>query len=360
MPSDTSFLSLRNIRKQFGAFVAIENLSIDIQKGEFISILGPSGCGKTTLLRTIAGFFSAEGEIWLDGMRIDALASHKRGATMVFQNYALFPHMTVFENVAFGLRRQRLSTADIIPRVDEVLALVRLKGFEGRYPRQLSGGQQQRVALARAVVVRPKLLLLDEPLSNLDAKLRSNLREEFLRIHRATGTTSVFVTHDQEEAFSLSDRVALMNSGRVEQFDTPRKMFSSPATSFVSEFIGHTNIVEGEVRGEANGPYIVAVDRSIRVPAAAQVGRAGRFAIPLHLVNVTREPKAADNCFEVKLTEMSYLGPSVRGVADLAGLRIVWELPSRRDSLNLKEDDTVYVSWMAEDMIGLPTEGMHR
>src|SRR5258705_10446400 len=215
-------LALRSITKSFGGNRVVDELSLSIRKGEFVSVLGPSGCGKTTTLWMVAGFVQPDqGELLLAGERIDNVPSHRRGAAMVFQNYALFPHLTVFDNIAFGPRMHKVTKEQISQKVEKALALVRLPGLGARYPRELSGGQQQRVALARAIAVEPKLLLLDEPLSNLDAKLRKELRNEFLEIHRVSGITTLFVTHDIEEAFSVSDRVAVMNHGRLEQFDTP-------------------------------------------------------------------------------------------------------------------------------------------
>jgi ABC-type Fe3+/spermidine/putrescine transport system ATPase subunit len=355
--NDEPFLVLKDIRKDFGEHVAVANLTLRVRRGEFVSILGPSGCGKTTLLRIIAGFFPSAGEIWLDGKRIDALPSHRRGAVMVFQSYALFPHMSVFENVAFGLRRQRLPSTEIGTRVQEALSLVRLQGHEKRYPRELSGGQQQRVALARAVVLRPKLLLLDEPLSNLDAKLRKTLRKEFLSIHRATGATTLLVTHDLEEAFSLSDRVALMQAGRIEQFESPREIFARPATEFVSEFIGHSNTVMGDVGSSQDGHFIdLGNSLKVRVPSIAKPGTRQRFAIPGHLVGISRQSADGENCLRGRLTDVSYLGSSLHCKVELGSVSISCELPARKENLDLVEGETVFASWSSEDMIALPND----
>jgi putative spermidine/putrescine transport system ATP-binding protein len=218
---------------------------LSIQAGEFLSILGPSGCGKTTLLNCLAGFVEPEhGRIVLDGNDVTALPPYRRGLGMVFQNYALFPHLTVADNVAYGLRVRKVGRAERMSRVAEVLRLVGLADFAGRRPRQLSGGQQQRVAIARALAIRPSVLLLDEPLSNLDAKLRREMRVELRSLQQQVGTTMVFVTHDQEEALALSDRVAVMNAGRVEQLGTPEEVYRRPRTRFVAEFIGAANVLE--------------------------------------------------------------------------------------------------------------------
>ncbi|MCG5214895.1 ABC transporter ATP-binding protein [Streptosporangium sp. KLBMP 9127] len=221
---------------------------LSIHRGEFLSILGPSGCGKTTLLNCVAGFVEPTGgRIVIDGDDVTALPPYRRGLGLVFQNYALFPHMTVADNVAYGLKVRRLGKAEVAERVGEALRLVNLEDFAGRRPRQLSGGQQQRVAIARALAIRPAVLLLDEPLSNLDAKLRREMRVELRTIQRRIGTTMVFVTHDQEEALSLSDRVAVMNAGRIEQLGTPDEVYRRPATRFVAQFIGAANVLEGTV-----------------------------------------------------------------------------------------------------------------
>ena len=351
------FLRLEGIRKAFGGLVVVEDLSMAVRQGEFISILGPSGCGKTTLLRIIAGFIEARGAIWLDGDRIDAVPSHRRGAAMVFQNYALFPHMTVFENIAFGLRRQKTPKPEIQRRVVEALELVQLPGFEKRYPRELSGGQQQRVALARAIVLRPKLLLLDEPLSNLDAKLRKGLRQEFLRIHRMAGITSLFVTHDLEEAFSISDRVAVMNRGRIEQFAAPVEIFTAPRTPFVSDFVGHSNVVEGQVTSGPQGPVLTMGGLVLRITPDAATQRALRMAIPAHLVRISAGPCVSDNCFKAKLMAVSYLGTAIHFTVDLGGLTLSGEAPATAETLRLAAGQEAFVGWNAADMIQLPERG---
>ncbi len=248
------YLSLQNLVKKFparggsGEVLAVDNISLDIERGEFITLLGPSGCGKTTTLRLIAGFeFPTSGRIVLDGKDIAPLSPDKREMSMVFQSYAIFPHLSVFENIAYGLKIKKFSKEEIMRRVGEVLALTDLEGLENRAPNQLSGGQQQRVALARALVMEPKVLLLDEPLSNLDAKLREQMRVELRRIQSKLGITSVYVTHDQVEAMALSDRIVVMNEGRIEQVGPPWKVYRNPANEFVANFIGRANFVDGEV-----------------------------------------------------------------------------------------------------------------
>src|SRR5262245_54917847 len=241
-----SFLVLDNLSKRFGTHLAVDSLSLGVEKGEFVSLLGPSGCGKTTTLQMIAGFVEPTGgAIRLEGRDLLAIKPSRRGLGIVFQSYALFPHMTVTENVAFGLEMQGVVAAERAKRVGETLELVGLAAFASRFPRQLSGGQQQRVALARALVIRPQILLLDEPLSNLDAKLREEMQIELRQIQRTVGTTTILVTHDQAEAMALSDRLVVMNHGRAEQIGPPHEAYERPATPFVASFLGRTNLVGG-------------------------------------------------------------------------------------------------------------------
>ncbi|MBN1140165.1 MAG: ABC transporter ATP-binding protein [Anaerolineae bacterium] len=256
---------------------AVDGVSIEIEKGELVTLLGPSGCGKTTTLRLVAGFeFPTRGQIVLDGQEINDLPPHKRDMSMVFQSYAIFPHLNVFENVAYGLEVQHRPKDEIARRVARVLELVELTGLEKRAPNQLSGGQQQRVALARALVMEPKVLLMDEPLSNLDAKLREQMRTEIRRIQKQLGITSVYVTHDQIEAMTLSDRIVVMNRGLIEQTGTPEEIYRHPSTRFVADFIGRANFVPGRVRGRENGSLLVeAWQQSFAIPAAGSVLPAG-------------------------------------------------------------------------------------
>jgi putative spermidine/putrescine transport system ATP-binding protein len=245
---DDIAVRLRSVRKTFGDIVAVRGIDLEIQAGSFVTLLGPSGCGKTTVLRMIAGLEAASGgEIWIKGRRIDEVAIHKRNVGLVFQNYALFPHKTIFDNVAFGLKYRNVPKAEIRERVGRALDIVRLPGVEKRFPAHLSGGQQQRIALARAVVVEPDVLLLDEPLSALDANLREDMRVELKRIQRDLNITTIFVTHDQAEALALSDKVVVMSDGRKEQEGDPETVYSRPASRFVAEFLGHANLLSGPI-----------------------------------------------------------------------------------------------------------------
>jgi spermidine/putrescine ABC transporter ATP-binding subunit len=262
-------IELRGVSKRYRDLVALEPLDLEIREGEFFCLLGPSGCGKTTTLNLIGGFVEAtEGEILIQGRRADRVPPHKRNVNTVFQNYALFPHLTVQDNVGFGLRMAHVSRREARPRIDEALALVGLSELADRVPAELSGGQQQRVAVARALVNQPAVLLLDEPLGALDLKLRKRLQIELAQIHREVGTTFVFVTHDQEEAMAMADRIGVMNEGRLEQVGSPEEIYRRPATRFVADFIGESNFLE--VRRAADGS-VVAGDGS-PVPCASPVG----------------------------------------------------------------------------------------
>jgi len=270
------YLTLENVTKVFpgrggeGEVTAVDNISLDIAKGELVTLLGPSGCGKTTTLRMIAGFeFPSSGNIYLDDQEINNLPPHKRDMSMVFQSYAIFPHLNVYENVAYGLKVARLSKKAVQERVATTLDLVELTGYEKRAPNQLSGGQQQRVALARALVMEPKVLLMDEPLSNLDAKLREQMRSEIRRIQQLINITSVYVTHDQVEAMTISDRIVIMNEGRIEQIGTPIEIYRHPQSRFVADFIGRANFIPGVVQSQQDGQLTVnLMGRNLEVAAA--------------------------------------------------------------------------------------------
>ena len=246
----TALLEVRNIGKRFGTTDVLKDISLNIASGEFLTLLGESGSGKTTLLRLIAGFEQpSSGEAWMGGKRLDILPPYKRPVNTVFQNYALFPHLNARDNVAYGLRVKGTASSEISGRVEEALTMVKMQGFAASRPSQLSGGQQQRVALARALVNRPQLLLLDEPLSALDANLRKQMQSELKALQREIGITFLFVTHDQEEAMALSDRIALLHEGALEQVASPREIYARPATAYTAQFIGQTNLLRGEIRG---------------------------------------------------------------------------------------------------------------
>jgi spermidine/putrescine ABC transporter ATP-binding subunit len=267
-------------QKRYGAVAALDNVSLKFVDGEFFGLLGPSGSGKTTLLRSIAGFIELDsGQVLLDGEDIGPIPVHKRDIGMVFQNYALFPHMTVFDNVAFGLSVRKMATGEIKQRVDEILGLVRLAGLQERKPKQLSGGQQQRVALARALVTRPRVLLLDEPLGALDKHLREEMQVELRRIQREVGITTIFVTHDQEEAMTLSDRIAIMNQGRIEQLGAPLEVYEHPTNRFAAGFLGVANFLEGRVAAVSANEAQIELDIGGRAAAPASGFKPGDTAL---------------------------------------------------------------------------------
>ncbi|RGX55179.1 ABC transporter ATP-binding protein [Anaerotruncus sp. AF02-27] len=265
-------IKIKNVMKKYEKNIVIHDLSAEIAGGELFTLLGPSGCGKTTLLRMIAGFNSVEaGTIAFDDQVINDIPVHKRNFGMVFQNYAIFPNMTVFRNIEYGLKNKKLEKVEIQQRVEEIMETVQITPYRDRYPDKLSGGQQQRVALARAIVVRPQVLLMDEPLSNLDAKLRIEMREAIREIQKKIGITTVYVTHDQEEALAISDRIAVMNKGDIQQIDIPEQIYSRPYNTFVADFIGHSNHFAGTVLSQRDGMTAIRLQTGLEIQAAGLV-----------------------------------------------------------------------------------------
>ena len=315
---------LDRVTKRFHNVVAVDDLSLDIERGEFFSMLGPSGCGKTTTLRMIAGFEEVSaGIVYLGDQDVTNLPPYKRDVNTVFQNYALFPHLNVFENVAFGLRRRKVATAEIRTKVGEMLALVELPGYERRRTNQLSGGQQQRVALARALINHPRVLLLDEPLGALDLKLRKQMQLELKRIQEEVEITFVYVTHDQDEAMTMSNRIAVMRAGKVEQLGNPVDLYEQPKTEFVAGFLGVSNLLEGKVAGrdERFAEIELANGRRVRAPANgwatdAQV-RVGVRPEKLRLQSAESQPTEATNVLEGSISDASYVGVSTQYVVRL-------------------------------------------
>ncbi|MEE6210995.1 ABC transporter ATP-binding protein [Salarchaeum sp. III] len=306
-------VSLDSVTKEFGATTALDGVSIDIRDGEFFTLVGPSGCGKTTTLRAVAGFDDpTAGAVRFDGEDITGVPVDERDVGIVFQNYALFPHMTVGENIAYGLRfRDAPGGASRDERVEELLDLVDLTGFEDRDPSELSGGQQQRVALARALAPGPSLLLLDEPMSALDARLRETLRRHVKRIQRDLDITTIYVTHDQEEALSISDRLAVMNDGRVEQAGTPQEVYRTPATRFVAEFVGDNNVFDGTVTGREDGVATVDVDgETLRLADAGGVSVGDRVTFCVRPERLTRN--ANENRLDIAVDTAEFLGETTR------------------------------------------------
>jgi putrescine transport system ATP-binding protein len=321
-PSGMPLLRIEEVSKNFGSFRAVDRVSLDVKAGEFFALLGPSGCGKTTLLRMLAGFETPdEGRILLGGSDIAPVLPHERPVNMMFQNYALFPHLSVRDNIAFGLKRAGMARAAINSHVGEMIALVKLEGMEKRKPDQLSGGQRQRVALARSLARRPKVLLLDEPLAALDKKLRESTQQELMALQRSLGMTFIVVTHDQEEAMTMANRIGVMNAGRLEQVATPRDLYEAPASRWIAGFVGDVNLFEGEVASREHhrqtivtrdaGNIVAAEPRELSAMTAVAV------AIRPEKIKLSRRGPAADaasaqtiNRLEGVVTDASYLGGS--------------------------------------------------
>ncbi|MGA7201484.1 MAG: sulfate ABC transporter ATP-binding protein [Candidatus Cybelea sp.] len=329
-------IAVRNVRKTFGSFTALDNVSLEIPQGKLVALLGPSGSGKTTLLRIIAGLESADsGEVQFDGRDISDRTARERRVGFVFQHYALFRHMTVLENIAFGLRvrprRSRPSRAEISTRVGQLLDLIQLRNQAGRYPAQLSGGQRQRVALARALAVEPSVLLLDEPFGALDAKVRQELRRWLRELHDEVGVTSVFVTHDQDEALEVADQIAVMNAGKIEQVGTPDEVYHNPASSFVYNFLGNVNLFHGRVD---NGT--ARIDRE----ATGHL----LFVRP-HALEIGRQP-VGPNSLRARTTHINAAGPVVKIEALTEwGARVHVEIPQDRfAALGLCKDEEVFIT----------------
>ncbi|SMF38230.1 spermidine/putrescine transport system ATP-binding protein/putrescine transport system ATP-binding protein [Tistlia consotensis] len=310
-----AIISIQGVTKRFGEVTAVERVDLDIRAGEFFALLGPSGCGKTTLLRMLAGFEQpSEGRILIGGQDMTGVQPNHRPVNMVFQSYAVFPHMTVFDNVAYGLKVAHTPRGEIAPRVKEALAMVQLSGYEARKPDQLSGGQRQRVALARALVKRPKVLLLDEPLSALDAKLREAMQIELVRLQQTVGITFVIVTHDQDEALSMADRIAVMESGHVRQVASPQTLYEFPSGRFVADFIGKMNLFEGKVVAREAAGLSVEVEGlgRLELPAderAPAPGRAVGIAVRPEKVELTRSaPPEGSVARRGTVTQVAYYG----------------------------------------------------
>lgn len=357
-------VELRDVTKRFGDVVAVDRVSLRIRDGEFFSLLGPSGCGKTTTLRMIAGFEQpSEGELFIANRPVAGVPAFERNTNMVFQNYALFPHMTVAQNVAFGLEMKRVPRAEIKQRVTEALEMVRLPGMEDRRPNQLSGGQQQRVALARALVNRPEVLLLDEPLGALDLKLRKEMQLELKDLQHRVGITFVYVTHDQEEALTMSDRIAVMHDGRVLQVGSPTEIYERPSCRFVADFIGETNFIDGEVAGQENGQVVVRIrpDLTIRVPKGEEItanSEVVTVAIRPEKIRLLEQPlSSSENCLPGIIHEVVYIGTDTHFQVSLTEdltirVRQQNRVPATDRQIYFGErGDKVYVAWSPESAL---------
>ncbi len=354
-------IQIRNLVKRFGDVIALNGIDLDIQSGELFFLLGPSGCGKTTLLRSVAGFHTPdEGSIRFDDEDVTEVPPHKRETAMMFQSYALWPHLNVFKNVAFGLEERRVSKSEIKSRVDEALSMVQMEGLGTRKINQLSGGQQQRVALARALVVRPRCLLLDEPLSNLDAKLRIEMRSEIRRICKEFGLTAIYVTHDQKEALSMADRMAILHDGNLAQVGTPEEVYRRPRTALVAGFVGETNLLEGEILFRSGENIHVKTpigelagrptEEGLQLPPETRV----KISIRPECLSISDSPPA-QNDISGKLTESVYLGEIAQYSLSIEDL----EKPLRISELNPRRvirdtGQTLHATAKPEDVVILP------
>jgi len=354
-------IEIKGLNKRLGNQKVLTGLNLDVNDKEFITLLGPSGCGKTTTLRILAGFLTPDsGEVIVDGVVLSSakgvVPPEKRRMGMVFQNYAVWPHMTVFENVAFGLKLEKVSRTEIARRVAEALRLVGLEGLGARYPAMLSGGQQQRVALARSLVVEPAILLLDEPLSNLDAKLRDRMRVELKELQRRTGITFVYVTHDQAEAMALSDRVAVMNGGVLQQYSTPREMYERPANLFVADFMGSVNKVPGSVTDRMDGTARVAIGGGQSLAAIFRDGATGTAGdvtviIRPEAIRLSSDPlTTTENVLRGVVAEATFLGNLVDYCVDAAG--ILFHVQSDRQTF-YEVGTSVYVTIPPDECVAM-------
>lgn len=345
-------LILENITKKYGDTTVVNNINLSIEEGEFVSFLGPSGCGKSTTLRMISGFIQpTSGEILMNDSNITQIPPNKRDTSLVFQNYALFPHMTIGDNVGYGLKMRKVPKKEIKERVMDMLKLVRLDHLIDRFPGQLSGGQQQRVALARALIVNPSVLLLDEPLSNLDAKLRDEMRTEILNLQRKLNLTCIFVTHDQEEALVLSDKIVVMESGHIRQIGTPEEIFDKPNSHFTADFVGVRNIFEGD---NNNGTFVTKNKTKIKIgDADTNIIKVG-IRPNMILVNPLNASEY-DNHFNATVQTLLYRGTIIELLTILEnGEEMVVEIPSEKyKTFTMKEGDNISLCWNLDNVISL-------
>lgn len=353
-----SSIELKNVIKRFPGITAVDNVSLEVEKGTIFSLLGPSGCGKTTTMRIIAGFEAMdEGDVLIDGKVVNSIPAYKRNCSMVFQTLALFPHMTVEENIAFGLERRKVAKAEIKERVARQIDLMQLSGLGKRKPDQLSGGQRQRVALARSLVVDPKILLLDEPLSSLDRKLRKEMQVELKQVQRKVGITFFYVTHDQKEALSLSDQVGVMNKGKLVQVGTPDEIYEKPKTSFIADFMGATNTFSGKLTASDTKQVHILTEDNLQIVAAADQGFSNEqikgISVRPELIEIlpAGKEKKTGNVFKGKIEEMNYQGEFVETRICLDGTsKIITAHVSTKtgQGVRLVRGEEVFASWEIE------------
>ena len=351
MVQDETRITVSSLKKKYGALTVIEDLNLDIKKGEFISLLGPSGSGKTTLLMILAGFEKAtSGSVSLDGTHIENLPPHKRGLGVVFQNYALFPHMTVAENIAFPLKMRRYSRSIIKQKVQKALDMVQLSDYGKRRPTEMSGGQQQRIALARALVFEPRVILMDEPFGALDKQLREQMQLDIRDMHKRLGLTVVFVTHDQSEALTMSDRIAVFNKGNIEQIGTPLEIYEKPKTDFVAQFIGETNLIKGIVASiDDNFIRMKINDTELKVTKINSVKLGEEIAISLRpeLITLSKSPLANDNMLPGKVRDTVYRGEHTRIDVDTEIGKVI--VRSDRMNSNFVSNNRLIINFNAND-----------
>ena len=356
MPEKDAFVKFEKVDKSYdGEILVVKDLNVDVPQGEFLTLLGPSGSGKTTTLMMLAGFETpTSGEIYLEGEPISSIPPYKRGIGMVFQNYALFPHMTVSENLSFPLEVRKLSKSDTEEKVKKALSMVELDAFGSRMPMQLSGGQQQRVALARALVFEPRLVLMDEPLGALDKKLREQMQYEIKHIHGRIGITVVYVTHDQNEALTMSNRIAVFNDGKIQQISTPDVLYEKPDSAFVAQFIGENNQIKGKVKSingtncvieTENGEDIVSLKVNV-----SSVGEDSTVSLRPERVAINATEGEFENKFEAQVKELIYLGDHIRTRVEVCGNdQFIVKVPNSYKGSNLEEGTKVKLSWKAVD-----------
>ncbi len=348
-------IEISELVKKFGDVVAVDKVSLTIDPGKFVTLLGPSGSGKTTILKIVAGFEKpTEGEVYINGEPVSHKPSYKRDVGLVFQNYALFPHLTVAENISFPLRMRKVNRQEIKKRVSGVLDLVKLPGFERRYPKQLSGGQQQRIALARCLIFNPSVLLMDEPLGALDKKLREHMQLELKRISEQLRLTIIYVTHDQSEALNMSDMIAVLNDGRLQQVGSPRDLYENPENFFVADFIGESNFIKGKVASQRGGMATVTtdLDRNFIVPGKSAFQEGNDVVIVVHpeKIRILEKEDENVNSLRGKISDVVYLGEITKYYVLLSnGQTLYMKLHNRSDTRAFRVNDEVLVGWLVDD-----------
>ena len=356
---DSIKIVLKNISKSFGKVKAVDQISTEFAPGSMTTLLGPSGCGKTTLLRLISGLEPATaGEIWFGDENVTELSATRRDVGMVFQSYALFPHMTVERNVGYGLSVLKTEPDQIVEHVQQALKMVNLDGYQKRHPDELSGGQQQRVAVARAMVLKPKVLLFDEPLSNIDSKLRRSMRDDIRKLQQSSGITSVYVTHDQAEALAVSDEVIVMNEGRIEQQGPPKSLYHNPQTEFVANFIGESNVVEAQLENDAEGQWIVMADVRIRLPESKKLPEKNeriKLSIRPEMLRIKTDGSPQRDLKGI-ISQSAYMGPVIEYSIDTEVGSLFTRAPASDEQY--QPNDTVYLTIHPDDLIIIQNDGI--